>query len=142
IVFYPGTTRLRAQVRSRAGEPRASVEPLGGAQAIDAALDDFASALGKTPWLDQWPLRLAHVRVSIQPQDDGHATASLVDRDGHRVMLPARFAQAWHLLAVSGGEPIDVFGEWSGDTFTPLTVAAGGTIFSVGKGLAAMRTVA
>ncbi|MNW17288.1 hypothetical protein D3C71_2164270 [compost metagenome] len=38
-------------------------------------------------------------------------------------------AEAWQLLAHSGGAPLRVFGEWDGEQFAPLTAwaAEGGT---------------
>ena len=32
------------------------------------------------------------------------------------------------LLALSGGEPVDVFGEWDGFSLTPLSLQAEGTL--------------
>jgi hypothetical protein len=142
LAFYPGTTQLRAVVRTREGLPKASDGTLPGAPTIEAALGEYALALGRTPWLERWPMALSSMRVTVQARDDGPAFASVVDGEGKRIALPPRFPQAWHLLAVSGGAAVQLFGEWDGDTFTPLTVGAGNAIFAVAGGLTAMRTMA
>ena len=37
----------------------------------------------------------------------------------------------WHLLALSGGHPLDVFSEWDGFSFWPLTVLADGRLVAL-----------
>jgi hypothetical protein len=32
------------------------------------------------------------------------------------------FDRGWHLLALSGGHPVTLFGEWDGDQFLPMSV--------------------
>ncbi len=43
---------------------------------------------------------------------------------GQGVPLTPHFDQGWQLLAVSGGQPISIFGEWDGYHFWPLSVFA------------------
>jgi hypothetical protein len=39
----------------------------------------------------------------------------------------------WKLLALSGGKPISVFGEWNGRAFSPLSVFSEGRLVSLLK---------
>jgi len=44
-----------------------------------------------------------------------------LDAEGRRVDLAERFMQGWHVLAVSGGRPITLFGLWDGSALLPLS---------------------
>jgi hypothetical protein len=48
-----------------------------------------------------------------------------VDDEGRS--LPLGGSAGWHLLALSGGHALDLFGEWDGHRFWPLAAFAGGT---------------
>ncbi len=45
-------------------------------------------------------------------------------RDQNNTVLPLapRFEGGWQLMALSGGHPMTVFGEWDGSAFQPLSV--------------------
>lgn len=47
----------------------------------------------------------------------------VVDPDGDT--LPFDGDNLWRVLAVSGGRPVDVFGEWADDRLCVCSVAAG-----------------
>ncbi len=46
--------------------------------------------------------------------------------------LPPRFAHGWELMAVSGGRPLTVCGEWDGDALRPLSVSSEGRCYVIG----------
>jgi len=118
LAFYPGAMPLRAVV---AGEPSAAA-PFGprlpGAQDVEAARDTWAAALGANPWLDRWPVALAGA-VPVRRGGRWH----LADDAGALMALPAG-EDPWRLIALSGGAPVDVFGEYDGENLWPLTVVA------------------
>ncbi|WP_051712779.1 hypothetical protein [Spirillospora albida] len=111
LAFYPGAQPLRALVAERYGPPRAA-EPEG--MSVREFLDEHAAALARDPWTDLWPAVLADVRVG-RAGDVWHA----VDRVGDA--LPLRLASPWRLLAVSGGGPVTLAGEWTPHGLRPLT---------------------
>jgi hypothetical protein len=78
-------------------------------------LDDWAAALEQDPWLTEWPALLAGTPVAAEGQ------WHLVDATGAALPLLAP-ESLWPLLAVSGGQPVTVAGEWSRDGLTVLTV--------------------
>jgi hypothetical protein len=119
LAFYPASLPLRAVVVSREGEP-SPIERLPGEPTVEAALSGFAAALGANPWLERAPLALRGVR----PCQEG-AAWSVVDAGGARLPLAGE-AGGLVLLAISGGRPIDVFGEWDGLALTPLGAWADG----------------
>ncbi|MBY0444566.1 MAG: SWIM zinc finger family protein, partial [Burkholderiales bacterium] len=63
---------------------------------------------------DRWAVVLQ--AVVPHRQDDGSWWA--LDPQGHA--LPLQGKNHWQWLALSGGWPLDVAGEWDGAMFTPL----------------------
>jgi hypothetical protein len=112
--FYPGQPALRAVAGVRHGEPGPAPQP-DEAGDVAGLLDGWAAALGQDPWLTEWPALLAGVPV---PGGDHWRFADACGR-----AVPLLGAEpAWPLLAVSGGYPVAVAGEWSPAGLTPLTV--------------------
>jgi hypothetical protein len=120
LAFYPGAWPLRALVR----EQRSAPTPVGhvpGHPDAAAMLAAYAAALAANPWIEPFPAALA----AIIPVSDGDRWA-VRDQAGMLLPLPRSFAQPWRLLAVSGGHPVTLFGEWDGAALLPLSVWADG----------------
>ncbi len=88
--------------------PAASIAELYAAHARALALD---------PWLERSAFSIGPVRVLPDP-------AQAQDAFGHAV--PLSRADPYALLAEARGGPLNLFGEWNGATFTPLTVQQAG----------------
>jgi len=112
--FYPGGPELRAVVGARHAEPVAAAQP-EEADDVAGLLGRWASALGQDPWLTEWPVLLEGV-----PVPDGERW-QFADRSGRAVPLLGG-EPAWPLLAVSGGYPVALAGEWSPAGLIALTV--------------------
>lgn len=111
LAFYPDGHRA---VPVDDGHHAASTEP-PRAGTVAEALDSFASALAEDPWRDAWPVVLG----GAVPALDGRWY--LTDPSGDA--LPLSDPEPWRLLAVTGGHPATVAGEWSPrDGLTPMTV--------------------
>lgn len=129
LVFYPSGSRLRALVRERRGVANPLVRPAGHAS-FGEALAETAALLSGDPWLERTPWL---VRDCV-PLRTGDAWL-LRDSEGAVAPLARRFANAWPLLAVSGGAPATIFGEWNGRTLLPLSVMDGTRFVSLGGSL-------
>ncbi|HEY7198883.1 MAG TPA: SWIM zinc finger family protein [Candidatus Dormibacteraeota bacterium] len=124
LAFYPASLPLRALVVDRDDEP-APLDGIPGAPDSGAALRGFAAALAANPWLDRAPMA---IRGVVPVREDG--VVALADAGGARLPLapgPAGLV----LQAVSGGHPIDVFGEWDGAALTALSAWADGEFSAV-----------
>jgi hypothetical protein len=110
--FYPGALPLRALVGRRHAGPR--LAPPAG-EAVRVALDGYAAALARDPWLDRWPVLLDVVPVVHSGQ------WYLVDPTGDGLPLAAGLPEPWTLVAVTGGEPTTVAAEWGPGGLRPLT---------------------
>jgi hypothetical protein len=95
---------------------RALIDGPGTATSIDNMLDDYAHALAVQPFLDHFPALLA----GLVPDGTGRGIAH--DAQGRRIDLHPSFRHATYLLALSGGHPITLFGEWDGPALLPLSV--------------------
>lgn len=118
------------QLRADLGEAVVGAEPAAGAAKPDggpppggtarAAVEAYGSALCDDPWLESWPVTLTDVipvPVPGAPGDRGGAGGGwqLADAEGESALpiAPAALTRPglWRLVAVSGGDPVTVFGE-------------------------------
>jgi hypothetical protein len=137
LVFYPGALGLRAALKSQ-GAVRAAAQAMPG-HSIEAALTAYADVLGRTPWIERWPMTLQGVRMQVRGQDSGAARWSVVDAADAELPLSPQLAHGWHLAAVSGGAPIDIFGEWDGERLRPLSAGVGSALYALGNALTPVR---
>jgi hypothetical protein len=120
LCFYVGAFPLRALSQ---GQPvRTGVVTNLPSQGIDAVLKQYAQTLGRNPWLERVPIALKDV-VPHRGRDEAWW---LSDERGQRLRLEG--PTGWHLVALSGGQPIDLFGEWDGFSLWPLTALAAGKL--------------
>ncbi|GHD24248.1 hypothetical protein GCM10007147_20050 [Nocardiopsis kunsanensis] len=111
LALYPD--RRRATEVSTGAPGPAPVPP---GSTVAGALDNHAAQLAEDPWMHGSLAVLARV-VPARRGEDWY----LADRSGDA--LPLGTPGPWKLLAVTGGRPATVAGEWSPrDGFTPLTV--------------------
>ena len=76
-----------------------------------------AAGLEQAPWLTTWPVLLAGTPApAAAPGDRWHLT----DQAGNALPLASR-ESLWTLLAISGGHPVTVAGEWHPDGLLALT---------------------
>jgi hypothetical protein len=112
--FYPGQPTLRALIGIRHDEPGPAGPPEPDGD-VGALLDGWAQAVAQDPWLASWPALLSGI-----PVPDG-AGWQLADGSGQAVTLLTADSGAWPLVAISGGAPIVIAGEWTVDGLRPLT---------------------
>ncbi|MET9420795.1 SWIM zinc finger family protein [Streptomyces sp. NPDC006540] len=114
-----GAGRPRAELGTQFGPPVAIDAPPPGGPCASAA-DAYGQALRDDPWLDSWPVTL----TGVIPVPDGTGW-QLVDADGGAALPVAAAALTrpglWKLVALAGGRPVTVFGEFGHRGFVPLT---------------------
>ena len=88
-------------------------------------MESYADALAAQPFLERYPLALSGMTAHMED-------AGLLLRcpDGRPLPVNASFRHAWHLLAVSGGHPVTLAGEWDGRAFAPWSVWADGRLYN------------
>lgn len=130
--FWPGAAPVRARIEARQADGVSSItEPLPGAPTIEAFLDQMVDLLARQPWQPQRRLCVLR-RVTPACLAEG-AQWWLQDSQGDA--LPLAGDDHWRLLAISGGRPVDVAGEWDGETVRPLGALADGRYCLLGGAL-------
>lgn len=111
LAFFPGSGKLRALCVDRTEAPAGVLPQSGWAAEWQAVAERVAAS----PWVPLHPLVMRQA-VPVTLGDRMHLVS-----DGQ--MLPAVIGSpdAWRLLAISGGHPVSVMGEWDGEGFQPLT---------------------
>jgi hypothetical protein len=117
LVFYPGNFRQRALVKQHVFTGGEFALP--GYAAWEDFLTDYAEALALNPWLSYFPLLIDDVVPMLE-----NKRLFFIDTDQKKLPVNTSEENRWKLLAISGDHPIQVFGEWTGQTLTPLTVFA------------------
>lgn len=117
LTYYPGAAPIRARLEQHVGEPVAITELSAGHETVEAFLADVAATLARQPWTDRF---LCVLRRATPVCLDGGQRWFLRDAEGDA--LPLLAEDHWRLLALSGGQPVAVAGEWDGVTLRPLGV--------------------
>lgn len=116
LTFYPGLYPLRAVIkRQEPIEMPWTMSHLRGDISVEKAMTQYGEAMAQNPWLETFPMLLANV-VPLRVADGWQ----VVDQAGVALPLDPGFMQGWTLLALSGGHPMQLFGEWNGQSFLPL----------------------
>lgn len=118
LAFFESAYPLRAIIKSRQNSSSfVSVREIVGYETIDLAIASYSSALVKNPWLERFPLTLQQV---IPVHNDGKWF--IRDHANHLLAINPRFERGWATLALSGGHPVMIFGEWSDNYIYPLSI--------------------
>lgn len=117
LVFYPNTWQIRALVKSE-NNALSTLPESSTFVSIESALLAFQTQLAQSPWLNSYPFALSRV---IPVQQNGRW---FIVSDTMQTLLPLKIPESkgWHLLAASGGQPVNLFGEWDGESLLPLAV--------------------
>ena len=119
LVYFPGAHPLRAVPRTVLQTGHYSLSDLAGLPVCESLVEataGYAAALAANPWLERCPLLAGSV---VPYHMDGRWV--LCDRQGRWIPLARSFSAGWTLLAISGGRPVTVFGEWNGESLRPLS---------------------
>ena len=116
LVYYPGTFSLRGHLFDVETMKRPKV-PMPAYDLLAKFQKQFAIAVAKNPWIRAFPCSLRDMRLIASDED-----LFIRDQEGTIVPITNRFPEKiWSLVAISGGAPISLFGEWNGYDFTPLS---------------------
>jgi len=118
LAFFPGSWPQRALI-STVHDEAGSIGAWHGSATFEEALAVHATALAANPWLDRLPM----VVSDVEPveRDNGWWAR---DSTGAVVRLRLEDDGWWMLVAVSGGRPVGLAGEWQDGVLRPLSVWA------------------
>lgn len=125
LVFYPGAGQNGKGHRAVVAT-RTEAEAFGkdcsdwigvGFETVEEAIAQYTTALSQNPWIEQFPMVLSQALLRHH-----NNVWHLQDSKGELLPIAPQFSQGWALLAMGGGRPLSVFGEWNGRCFLPLSV--------------------
>jgi hypothetical protein len=119
VIFYPGASGQQAKFLSRQAPALPIHEKPPGHQTIDTFLASVADFLARQPWLNAFGAVLHDVTI-VRARDLWWAR----DRDAQA--LPILGQNHWKALALSGGHPCGLIGEWDGQRLRALGVFVAG----------------
>jgi SWIM zinc finger len=125
VALYPGNLPPRALIAHQQadGDP---LGPMPGPASWTEALSGVPLVLSADPWADIIPLAVRG--LTVLPAAGPGSPWLLRDATGRAVPVAAGPDVRWRLLALSGGRPVDVAGEWDGFGFNPQAAAPAGQI--------------
>ena len=127
MVYYPESYPVRAILKMGSPSRKSSIAISGHAD-IEQLLEAYAKALSINPWLLFFPCMLDNV-IPEYHQDE----FVLIDQSKKYVPVKAPALSGWTLISMSSGQPITVFGEWSGKHFHPLSAFSEGRFIDLGN---------
>ncbi len=113
LVFFPGSVPQRALVKRIIPTAARPEGPHG--LSVSAAIEAYANALARNPWLERFPMLLKDVIL----RRVGEAWW-VCDLDSKTLPLSPGFSNGWQWLAISRGTTFTVFGEWNGIYLRPF----------------------
>lgn len=137
LAFYPGSAPLRALI-AEASPPPEPKDTIGTAGTMDLDGSEVWRDEWQNEWQNEWRRVAERVAANpfalLHPVVLGHATPVASEAgphliaDGRAVPLQVGDADWWSLMAVAGGHPIAVMGEWDGRGLRPLTAWRSGAM--------------
>lgn len=114
--FYPGSIPVRG-IFSTEQDRGISVSATGTNDNFDTCLIEYGAALSAFPLLNYYPFWVESVCPVLVEN-----TRCLMDQTGKILPVSGSVQAFQRLLALSGGQPIAVMGEWNGKEFWPVSV--------------------
>jgi hypothetical protein len=130
LLFWPGAYPQRARLVARRGEILPLQGSLPGEEHVDTFLAGVAAALACQPWTERFLCVLRNVTPACTNGGDAWYA-----RDSRGDAVPLAKGAYWQMLALSGGHPIDIAGEWDGEALLPIGMMTGGAYFLQGRTL-------
>lgn len=132
MVFYPGAFPQRALIAERIPFDMAKVNPAKLVACFEhphlkSALDAYANALAKNPFLERYPFSFSHVT----PVHGEKGELLLIDGDQAFIPLASGKVREMIFMAASGGDTISIFGTWNGYGLRLITLFADGVMVSL-----------
>ncbi|GGJ55028.1 SWIM zinc finger family protein [Deinococcus roseus] len=127
LVYFVSGFPLRALVKTSSvmlteAEPEAHPN-------LQSMLDGYAAAVAQNPWMVAFPALISGITVS--KPDRGPL---FQDSQGQVLPTSVYDQDFWTLLALSGGKPIQLFGQYNGGVFVPFSAFVEGQAIALKGG--------
>lgn len=126
IVYYPSAYPVRALIKNKQLNDKFIFSKQNGFENIDQLFEHYSYSLSLNPFNSVIPVLLKNVIPVFH--DDKFL---ILDEAKDSVPISINFANSWLLLALSGGHSVEIFGEWNGNYFCPLSVFVKDKLYSL-----------
>lgn len=116
LVYFSSRAPLRVLKKESGAASDNYIKPVIECS-LSQAVEEFRAALAKNPFVEYQPIFLGP--VSIVRQSNNWYT---VDQDHNMAPLTMPELPGWQLYSCAAGQPVHLFGEWDGETITPLSI--------------------
>ncbi len=116
VVYYPSNTPLRVAIKDKILLDK-HIKKIIGFESFALFLDYYATFIAANPWQLNFPCSIEKVTPNLAQNE-----LVLLDRQKKQIPVLSQRKKTWTILALSGGHPINIFGEWTGDHFIPLSL--------------------
>jgi len=124
VLYYPSNVPIRVIVQEKRFLDNRPIKRIVGFAAFSDFLDHYATTLAANPWLLDYPCSLEQVSPTLFQE-----RLYLLDKDNFQIPLLLPMDKQWKILALSGGHPVNLFGEWTGALFVPMSLSVNGLFF-------------
>ncbi|MDX2303509.1 MAG: hypothetical protein NW226_11950 [Microscillaceae bacterium] len=116
MVFYPSAFPLRALIKDIPANHEPIIAPLAFDSFVEF-LDQYASDHQKIPFHWTYPCIIHRVSPA-----EYNGYFCLLDHLNHQIELNRSYTKKWKILAISGGHPFTIFGDWKNYRLEPLAL--------------------
>jgi SWIM zinc finger len=134
VCMFPGNG-VRGMVKSR--QRGKAIERLSGYETVDALCDAYAEKLARQPWLRRVVVPLRNI---IPARDE--SSWYFMDSESRRMSVHASTNTGWRMLAVSGGNPVELVVQFDGDVMEPVAIVEGSEYISLSESFMAETSIA
>ena len=127
VRVYPGAYKLRVAIEAHT-HTQQSVAAFAAYTDLEAFLKAYTMAIASNPVLYRFPVSLKGVRVEVKAQK-----VYIIDKALHSIPCFCPENAKWGLLAAAAGQEIQIFGEWDGSNFSPLSLISMGRFIKIKK---------
>lgn len=124
VIYYPSNVPIRVVVQEKRFIENRPIKRIVGFPSFSEFLDHYATTLAANPWLLDYPCAIEQLSPTLFNEQ-----LQLTDKDNFQIPILLSTSKQWTILALSGGHPVNLFGEWTGQQFVPLSLSAGGQFF-------------
>ena len=126
VVFYPGAFPSRALIKKFTWSDK-SFDGLLAHVDLHSFSEQYAKAVAANPWIRSFPALLDLVTPYYEDN-----RFILVDQAKKFIPLQPVENVGWKIMAISSGQPVQLFGEWDGAHFFPLSIVKENRLISLG----------
>ncbi len=123
VIYYPAAYPMRVVVKN------AEVNNMSSHQighhfkySIREFFEMYGKVVAQNPWVGDFPILITQLTPVFNQNQIRFIDGEKKYLNSHFISEKGNHHIGWKLMALSGGYPISLFGEWNGEKITPLSI--------------------